>query len=106
MITEAGSGNALNGAKVQIVNQLPFANSDATGAYATGFAIPGSYDVLVTKPGYLPAEGTVDLASGEVAIFNAELEALPSFAISGTVTEAATGDPIPDAQVKIFNEDF
>ena len=67
----------------------------------------GTYaDKSYQKPGYLPAEGTVELMNGVVTIFDAALEALPSFGVSGTVTDADTGDPIPGAIVRMASEEL
>lgn len=105
-VTDAVSGNGITGAQVSLVGELAFDNSNPNGEYKTGIATAGSYDVEVRKPGYEPFLGSAKLTNGEITILNVQLNPLPSFAISGQVIDAGTGEPVAEAKVEISNQDF
>ncbi len=105
-VTDAQSGIGLPGATIDILNDLAVGQSELDGTYGTGLAIAGTYEVTVSKAGYLPVTATVELINGEVTELNVALESLPTFALTGKVTDAATGDAVPDAQVQVLNNDF
>ena len=80
--------------------------SDGFGSYHTGVADPGIYSVKFSKAGYASRIiKSVQLTSGQTTTLNVELEALPSYSVSGTVLEMGTGIPIPFARVLAKNEE-
>ncbi|MCB0519507.1 MAG: choice-of-anchor B family protein [Lewinellaceae bacterium] len=99
-------GSPVFDATVDIVGETAFDKSSLTGKYKTGLAIAGTYDVEAKKPGYFPATATVQLENGVLTLQDFELVPLPSFSFSGTVKDAATGEAIEGAAVKIENGDF
>ncbi|MCB9288117.1 MAG: choice-of-anchor B family protein [Lewinellaceae bacterium] len=99
-------GNSLLNARVQFVDELPFAETDVAGEYKTGIATSGTYTVEVSKLGYLPAEATVEMNNGEVTLLDVQLEALESFTLSGSVTGLDSGEPVDGALVQIISEDI
>lgn len=105
-VTDASNGDNIPGAKIKILNTNVNENSGGTGAYATGYAVSGNYDVSFKKAGYEELITSANLENGEVRILNAQLTPLVPFAISGTVVDAITGTPVPNAEVNIRNEDF
>ncbi|NND76658.1 MAG: choice-of-anchor B family protein [Flavobacteriales bacterium] len=105
-ITDASNSIGINGADIQILGTNVVDESGFDGAYATGYAVSGDYDVTVTKGGYEPATVTATLENGVITILDVALQPLVPFGISGTVIEMGTGTPVADAKVKIFNEDF
>lgn len=105
-VTDASTETGLFGAKVEFVNELPFANSDLSGAYSTGFATAGSYAIKVSKPGYMPVDTSVAINNGEVTTLDVALEPLPSFSLSGQITDIDSGAPIAGAQVVFEAEDI
>ncbi len=77
------------------------------GAYSTGWAAAGIYQVSVSAPGYEPQ--TVDavvLQNGQVTILNVQLVPLNSFAFGGQVLEEGTTAPVAGASVVIASAEF
>lgn len=105
-ITDASTDSDLFGAKVEFIDELPFATSGLDGNFSTGFAIAGEYDIMVSKPGYMPIDTFVSLTNGEVTVLDVALEPLPSFSITGKVEDLVSGAPIEGAQVVVQSEDL
>ncbi len=106
-ITEAQTGNPISNAKIEFVNNpnaLKFSNN--VGRYATGQALPGAVQVKVSKLGYQTAFGTANLETGLVKTLDFALEKSPAFTVSGNVIDAATGLPVPNAEVGILSPDI
>ncbi|MBP6311322.1 MAG: choice-of-anchor B family protein [Flavobacteriales bacterium] len=82
--------------------------SDITGfdgLYATGYHMAGTYQVTVSAPGYVSQ--TVDnvvLMNGQITDLDVALVPLVSFALQGSVVDALTNDPVPNAQVLVYND--
>ena len=106
IVTDASNNVPLFGATVAFVGNPTFENTDLVGEYKTGIATAGTYDVLVSKPGYASQLATVELENGEVTNLNIALVPLTPFEVTGKVVDAATGLPIQNAQVNISNADF
>ena len=105
-ITDASNGNALNGASVELITTNVFEESAPNGEYKTGYAVSGTYDVLVKKAGFEAATAQAELENGEITILDVELAPLTPFAISGIVLDEDTGEPVPNAKVSIENDGF
>lgn len=105
-ITDASNGSPINGASIELLTTNVFELSAPTGEYKTGFAVAGTYDVLVKKAGYEPATVQAELDNGIVTILDVELIPLTPFAFSGLVIDETTGDPVPNAKVALVNDDF
>ena len=80
--------------------------TNISGFYSTGYAVSGIYDVEVSKPGFIPQTVQVELMNGETVELNVALEELPNFTLTGNVVDAVSGDAVPFAQVRVFNDDF
>ncbi len=78
--------------------------SKADGAFKTGKAIPGAYDVRITKEGYYPKVITLTFTNGEVLAPLVELVPLPRFNLTGRVIDM-NGQPVPFAQVTAVSND-
>jgi hypothetical protein len=104
-ITRSDDNTPLFGAQIEIVTTNVVDLSDLFGNYSTGFATAGTYEVIISKPGFASDTATVVLQNDSTSIVNAELNPLPSFTISGIVTDVETGEPISNAKV-IINNDF
>jgi choice-of-anchor B domain-containing protein len=105
-ITDASNSNPISDASIVLMATNVFDASGIDGNYATGYAISGTYDVQVSKPGYETAVVEAVLENGVITILNVALNPLVSFSMGGLVTDELSGDPIPDAMVKIGNDDF
>lgn len=77
------------------------ARTDETGFYTIEGMRPGSYELKCGAEGYLHGEAEVAVESGQVATVDFALEPLAFGAVGGTVVDAATGDPIAGAHVKL-----
>jgi choice-of-anchor B domain-containing protein len=106
LVTDAGTGAPLFGAEVSFtaVGAID-ATTALTGTYMTGTPTAGTYDITFSKLGYLPTTiFGVALSNGVSTTVNAELEALPTYEVSGMVTDLATGSGVPNANVLLAND--
>lgn len=94
------------GASIGLLTTNVFDASDIAGDYATGYAVSGTYEILVQKPGYEPATVEAVLENGVITILDVPLTPLVSFAASGLVLDEETMEPIPNAFIRISNNDF
>ncbi len=103
-ITDSETGMAIVNATITIT-EVPSSSvvTDFSGIYQTGVAATGSYTVTFSAPGYLPVTYTVTLNSGETLSLNAALVSLPQFNFTGSVVDAETGTPIPNAIIILTN---
>ncbi len=97
----------INNASVEILaSQLNGDNTDATGAYQTGLATAGTYDVVYSAPGYQTKTYAAVMDNDVLTIIDAELVANASYAIAGQVTDASNGAAVANSIVNIANADF
>jgi len=106
-VTELGTGNLLNDVQVEILTTGNEQNTNLFGNYATGLEQAGSYNVQFLKGGYLPQiANNVTLLSGQTTVVDMQLVPDISFVMQGIVTDASTGNPIANAQVRLENNLF
>jgi choice-of-anchor B domain-containing protein len=101
-VTEAPIADAY----VELLSTITFTNSDALGEFKTGIATGGEYIVRVTKADYFPAEIPVTLVNGEITAIEVELIPLASFPLTGTVIDALSNNPIPNAAISVVGTDI
>jgi len=107
VVTDSLTGALLNNVDVQILSTTAADKTKLNGEYKTGYAIAGSYDVVFSKAGYVTKTITgVPLISGIVNILDVQLTSLPTVAITGQVVNALNGQPVPNATVKFYNNQF
>jgi choice-of-anchor B domain-containing protein len=101
--TSAGVVNATLSIVTTTANDL----TSFDGAYSTGWATAGTYQVSVSAPGFVPqtVDGVV-LQNGQVTVLNVQLVPLNSFAFGGQVIEEGTTTPVADAQVLVRSAEF
>ena len=100
-ITDTATGTPISGAQVTADNGTrPFTTStDADGNYAMLLAA-GDYNVNAASFGYFGAVvPNVVIVTDETTDQDFGLDPLPRFTVSGTVTSAENGSPIPDVTV-------
>ncbi|MBI3135233.1 MAG: choice-of-anchor B family protein [Bacteroidetes bacterium] len=100
-ITEMGTGNPINNVTVTIDGQDITDYSGVPGNYATGIAAGGTYDVSYFKVLYYPQTISTVLTNGVVQVQDVVLEKIPQFNLTIEVLDAATFDPVENAQVKL-----
>ena len=73
-VTDAITGDPLNEVEIEIQSdQINIEQSDLTGNYKTGQAIPGTFTVRFFKQGYTSVEKQAVLSNGELTILDAQL---------------------------------
>lgn len=105
-VSDAETTLPLSGAYVEILGTVAEEQSAIDGAYATGLATAGTYEVLVSRGGYEEFLTEVELENGVLTILDVELVPLIPFTMTGTVVDADTGDEVPFAKVSMQNEFF
>ena len=101
-ITDTATGLPISGAEVTADNGTrPFSTStDADGNYAMLLAA-GTYTVSAASFGYFGAVvPNVVIVTDEITDQDLGLDPLPRFTVSGTVSSAENGSPIPDVTVR------
>ena len=107
VVTDFTNGNLLNGVTVEILTTSGLTLTDLVGEYATGFANANTYSVQFSKGGYITQTiNNVVLTNGNITTLDVQLIPDVPFGFSGMVVEAATGNPIAGADVRIFNDWF
>jgi choice-of-anchor B domain-containing protein len=105
-IMRADDNTPLFDAFIEILSTNVIDRSNLFGNYTTGFATAGSYEVVISKPGFVSDTVSVILQNDSTSYVNAELTPLPSFMVSGIVNDNETGEPIANARVIIRNDFF
>ena len=97
IVTEAGSGDPIEGATVEAVNAVGGGNSATTNAsgYYNMRLVEDTYDVTASAYGYYPetVSGVVIVAD-TTTVQDFQLTLAPTHVVSGYVTEAGTGNPL------------
>jgi len=107
-ITDAVTGNPINGANVKILNTTPLTqeNSGPTGSYKTGQVQAGTFTVRISKTGYQSVDAPVLLENGAVTPLDIELFPEGSLAVSGQVLRSPELLPIGAASVYLYGREL
>ncbi len=105
-VTDLADGSAINAVDVVINNpdQANEGRTDPFGGYKTGIERAGTYEVTFTHPDYFPETLSTTIENGVITILDAQLTKRPQISLSGTVIDAATSEIIPNAKLKLFNQ--
>ena len=98
-VTDAQTGNPLDGVSVQIVSNNQIESTATNGFYATGIATAGSYSVSYNKVGYFPETVSVSLVNGQITVQDVALTPIPPFTLDITVLEQGTNNPIDNVEI-------
>ena len=106
LLTDTTTGQTLPNTTVTFTNMADSTESFQTNSWYDGryslYGLPaGSYNVSVT--GYLPASQTVTVPAG--GAIDAPLDVTNGAALTGTVTDSTTGDPIVGASIAATDPD-
>src|SRR5262249_30796335 len=97
------SGTPLAGARVQAAGSVTrTTTTDVNGAYSLRLPV-GNYDLTVTIFAYDPGMANVDVLDGMTTTQDFALTLSPAHNVSGTITSAVTGLPVPNATVRVLN---
>jgi len=99
IVRDASTGNPIEGATVTAGAYTNTTNAD--GHYQLSNVLAGNYTVAASKNGYQTSSQTsIRVVAGKTTNLNFTLTPLPTTGhITGTVTDASTGNPIEGAQV-------
>ncbi len=101
-VTDAVTTSPISGATVTLLGPDMVDQTAVDGQYATGYHAAGTYDVSFVAPGYISQTVTgVVLDNGVVTVLDVQLQPLTSFAWSGQVVDALSGNGVPGAQVQL-----
>ncbi len=98
------NGLPLIGATVKIngsTDPQKIVTTRADGVFKTGQVTPGSFTATVSAPGFPDKTVNITLATGQVTEMNITMDAGQVTTITGTVTDANTGSPIPGVDVTL-----
>jgi choice-of-anchor B domain-containing protein len=99
-VKDSVCGTPLAGVNVTISTVNITDVSDINGEIRTGTAIPGTYNVTFTKPGYVPyTMNNVVFTPGVVDTFNISLYSANTVALTGNTSNILTTNDIPGVQV-------
>ena len=105
VVTDSVTGMGVDGVKVEIAsNQTNRANTDFTGAYKTGQAASGTFEVRFLKEGYQTKVVSIELENGELTVLDVELVPLELVTFTGRTINAEDGSRIPLASIILINE--
>ncbi len=99
-ITDAGDGDPIAGAKVDL--EGPLNRSTTTGpdgTYSLTLSV-GDYSIDVHAFGYTDASGTATVTTGETTTKDFALVAAPSYGVTGTIADAR-GQPVSGVKVSV-----
>lgn len=102
LVTDAETGESINGASITIDSLSLTDFTEADGLYKTGTIEEGEYLMTVSRAGYITQERTITLSNGVLTEEDFQLENLGSFNLRGTVADAETGEPIPNAGLRLM----
>jgi 5-hydroxyisourate hydrolase-like protein (transthyretin family) len=104
-VVTSTSGGGIAEVAVSLVSgttsyQVTTAAKPTAGAYAIGGITPGTYTLNFAQQGGVPVSSIVTLAAGQQLTQSPVLA--PPASITGIVVDAATGKPLPGAQVSLY----
>lgn len=105
-VTDADSGVPIRDVEISInTDELFEGSTDIFGNYKTGLANAGTYEVTISKLGYIPQTTTVTLNNGEVTILDAALTKRRIISVNINTFNASNGDDLEDIQVRLVGLD-
>ena len=103
-ITDVQTGDALEEATINILAYDREEYSNSFGKYKSGIPDNGTFDVEISRPLYKTETVSVELSESETTILDVALEPLNPLFLTVSVVEKGTGNPIPNAKIRILND--
>jgi choice-of-anchor B domain-containing protein len=100
-VTNAGTGQPINNAQIEILTTPTVDYSDVLGDYSIGTTNSGLYEVRYSAPGFYADTFDITFSAGTIVTQNVALEQIPLFTATITVLDQNTMQPIESAHVKI-----
>lgn len=101
-VTNSATGTALNAVEVALaIPNFLVENTKGTGLYATGYHVPGTYDVTFSKAGFISKTVSATLVAGEVTLLDVQLE--PLLSVSGNARDFDTQANLADTKIVFQN---
>lgn len=100
-VTNAGTGQPINNALIEILTTPTTDNSDVLGDYSIGTTNSGIFEVRYSAPGFYADTFDVDFQIGTIVTQNAALEQIPLFTATITVVDDQTSNPVEGASVLV-----
>jgi hypothetical protein len=107
-VTNADSGESLSGVTIEVTGAAAAtATTDADGAFYIDGLAPGQVDVAVRAAGFRDASAQLQLEADTVATLNPSLQPVDETGatVTGTVTDADSGDAVASATVTLSGAD-
>lgn len=106
-VTDASTTFPIFDAEVELIATPVLELTALNGAYATGIAQAGTYDLEVSKPGFVTELiSGVELSNGNSVVVDVELTPLVSISINGQTFEMGLAEGLGQTEVMIVNDDF
>ena len=100
-VTNAGTGQPINNALIEILGTVISDNSAVLGDYSIGNSAAGNYNVRYSAPGFIDDTVNVDFITGQVVTKDVALVQIPLFTTTITVIDQETQLPVENANVKV-----
>ena len=105
-VVDSVTGAPIFGATVEIIgaSDATPASTGVTGEYGNATLSAGTYDIRFSAPGYTSRTTIgVALSNGAIVVEDRALPPLTSVAVSGTVIDSVTSQPVPFAHILLEN---
>lgn len=100
-VTDINTTEPINGALIEIISGTEQPSpTQPNGSYATGTAIAGTYEIIVSHPEYFSDTINLSLSNGEVVFQDFELQEKKQYKLNGQTINQA-GEKISDVQILI-----
>ncbi len=106
VVTDFVTTLPINAATITITSLNITDNSISNGNYGVGTATAGTYSVTYSKAGYISQTFNETLTNGNVTLRNVALVPLAQIAISGQVINSWNSQPVPNANIRLQNNQF
>jgi len=105
-VTDASTSFGIVGASLVLESTNVTESSGSQGSYATGYATAGTYNVTVSKSGYVPQTISVNLVNDVITELDVELVPLEVVTINGSVINTIDAAGISGAQIYITDGEY